>query len=332
MSIKNILYPVNHISHKQFPSLAIEDSTDEIDLVEVTEQILLKNLTSTLNDENLQIDCQKAIASYINQLELPRKLPGIENIQKEVISVLEKHVRYQNHLVAPMDCCSYECPCCYVIPPYVRNARTIDALRHKHISSGAIGGGKQQAATKIQASHNVSAGQGPLISIYNAKNNTALPGQFVASNQSSQPAADATALKVLNGTKDVFQFWSNVYGADNLIHELKSTIHYGQNYANAFWNGNQIVYGDGNAKTNNFIELSLIGHEFGHAVTGNKLSYQGEAGALNEHFSDVWGSLVLQYKKSHKAANASWLIGEGVLKGKGARLSSPFNESSWDCL
>jgi Zn-dependent metalloprotease len=81
-----------------------------------------------------------------------------------------------------------------------------------------------------------------------------------------------------------------------------------------------MVFGDGNKHLSDFADLSIVGHEFGHAVTGNKLNYQGEAGALNEHLSDVWGSLIEQYKKKQTADQADWLIGKGVIKVDGQRF------------
>ena len=93
---------------------------------------------------------------------------------------------------------------------------------------------------------------------------------------------------------------------------LKSTVHYGSRYNNAFWNGSQMVYGDGDGVT--FTSLSggidVIGHELTHAVTeySSDLIYQNESGALNEAISDVFGTLVEFYDNR----NPDWEIGEDI--------------------
>ena len=97
---------------------------------------------------------------------------------------------------------------------------------------------------------------------------------------------------------------------------LDATVHYGRNYDNAFWNGRQMVFGDGDGELfNRFtISLDVIGHELTHGVTGDEanLVYLGQAGALNESISDVFGSLVKQYALGQTVAQADWLIGAGL--------------------
>ena len=102
-----------------------------------------------------------------------------------------------------------------------------------------------------------------------------------------------------------------------------STVHYRQGYDNAFWDGEQMVYGDGDEDLpvserlfNRFtIALDVIGHELTHGVTQfeAKLTYSQQPGALNESMSDVFGSLVKQYKLQQTATEADWIIGQGLL-------------------
>jgi len=109
---------------------------------------------------------------------------------------------------------------------------------------------------------------------------------------------------------------------------LDSSVHYGEGYNNAFWNGTQMVYGDGDGQIfNRFtISLDVIGHELTHGVTQYEaaLEYQDQPGALNESMSDVFGSLVKQYALKQTAEKADWLIGAGLLtrKIKGVALRS----------
>lgn len=78
--------------------------------------------------------------------------------------------------------------------------------------------------------------------------------------------------------------------------KLISSVHVGESWNNAAWNGIQMMYGDGDGKT--FIPLSagldVIGHELTHAVTEHtaNLVYKNESGALNESLSDIMGVMV----------------------------------------
>lgn len=98
---------------------------------------------------------------------------------------------------------------------------------------------------------------------------------------------------------------------------LIGTVHFGKDYDNAFWNSQQMVFGDGDGELfNRFtIALDVIGHELTHGVTEHTagLNYMTQAGALNESISDVFGSLIKQYAHKQTADKADWLIGEGLL-------------------
>ncbi|MGZ5494739.1 MAG: M4 family metallopeptidase, partial [Thermoanaerobaculia bacterium] len=101
---------------------------------------------------------------------------------------------------------------------------------------------------------------------------------------------------------------------------LDSSVHFGAKYSNAQWNGRQMIYGDGDGRIFGRFTRSLevIGHELTHGVTqySANLDYEGESGALNEHFSDVFGVLVKQYTLKQAASRADWLVGTGLfLKG-----------------
>lgn len=307
--------------------LGICDSTEAEASLEVEESQSLENLKNERDDPNcldLIRNCEAAIASYLKQVEAvgdKEKTPSIEqlnDLQQRVIEAIDKRVRYQGHEVQVVESCRKPCQCCYVIPTYLmQKVHQIDAIREKVI------GQENEASSSVQSlsikeAVSQTAGKEPIISVYTAKHGTKLPGAFLASNKKANGnMLDDTAKKAFEGAKDVYAFWMKNYGLwsfDGYGSEIRSTIHYDYDYANAFWNGEQMVYGDGDDIFTNFTELSIVAHEFGHAVTGDKLNYEGEAGALNEHLSDVWGSLVLQFKKNQTADQASWLIGEGVIQ------------------
>src|SRR5215207_2680724 len=103
---------------------------------------------------------------------------------------------------------------------------------------------------------------------------------------------------------------NSIDGAGMALHAF---VHFGTNYNNAFWDGQQMLFGDGDGVL--FLSftrsLDVIGHELAHGVTQFEASlvYSGQSGALNESMSDVFGSLVKQHSKKQTADKADWLIG-----------------------
>jgi len=97
---------------------------------------------------------------------------------------------------------------------------------------------------------------------------------------------------------------------------LNGTVHFSRDYDNAFWDGQRMIYGDGDGQQfQRFTKsIDVIGHELTHGVTQYEagLIYWGQTGALNESISDVFGSLVKQYSNNETAAQADWLIGQGL--------------------
>jgi Zn-dependent metalloprotease len=154
--------------------------------------------------------------------------------------------------------------------------------------------------------------------IYDAKNSTNLPGVLVR-GEGDPVSKDPAVNEAYNGSGATYDFYLKTFNRnsiDNLGMRLDSTVHYGTQYDNAFWNGSQMVYGDGDGQLfNRFTKaLDVIGHELTHGVTEHeaKLNYQNEPGALNESMSDVFGILVKQFKLKQKADKADWIIGAGL--------------------
>ena len=111
---------------------------------------------------------------------------------------------------------------------------------------------------------------------------------------------------------------------------MVATVHYEQDYDNAFWDGTQLVFGDGDGQVfDRFTKpIDVLGHELSHAVTQftADLTYQGQSGALNESMSDVFGACIKQRHLGQDAASADWLVGEGIflpgINGKALRSMS----------
>lgn len=125
-----------------------------------------------------------------------------------------------------------------------------------------------------------------------------------------------------DGLGATYNLYSEVYGRNSIDDRgmrLDASVHFADHYDNAFWDGQQMVFGDGDEIifTGFTKAIDVIGHELTHGVTQHtaNLSYHNQPGALNESISDVFGSLVKQYSARPKqtAAQADWLIGNGIL-------------------
>jgi Zn-dependent metalloprotease len=124
----------------------------------------------------------------------------------------------------------------------------------------------------------------------------------------------------------VHDFYKQVLGRDSIDGAgmvLKSVVHYGKNFNNAYWDGEKMTYGDGDGKVFKPLSqgLDVVGHEMTHGVTERTsgLNYQGQSGALNESWSDVFGELIEQWHENKAgfsspdgAKAGDWLIGEDV--------------------
>jgi Zn-dependent metalloprotease len=157
--------------------------------------------------------------------------------------------------------------------------------------------------------------------IYDMKNqgSSLLPGTLVREEgdpRSLDPAVNE-AYDYSGATYDFYKKIFNRNSLDDRGMSLISSVHLGRHYNNAFWNGEQMAYGDGDGVI--FIRftksIDVVGHELTHGVVTHtaNLEYRNESGALNEHFADVFGSLVKQWKKKQTVAKADWLIGPDIM-------------------
>jgi Zn-dependent metalloprotease len=124
----------------------------------------------------------------------------------------------------------------------------------------------------------------------------------------------------------VHEFYKTVLGRDSIDGagmQMKSVVHFGQAFNNAYWDGEKMTYGDGDGETFSPLSqgLDVVGHEMTHGVTEHTagLQYKNQSGALNESWSDVFGELIEQWAENRSgfgtvdaAKGADWLIGEDV--------------------
>ncbi|CAN5118178.1 M4 family metallopeptidase [soil metagenome] len=154
--------------------------------------------------------------------------------------------------------------------------------------------------------------------IFDARHTEKLPGRAVR-REGDTASPDVTVDEAYDGLGATFALFHEEFGRDSIDGAglpLLATVHYGKSYDNAYWDGERMVFGDGDGEVfGRFTaSVSVIGHELAHGVTqfSAGLAYEGQSGALNESFSDVMGALVEQRQKKQTAAEASWLIGEGL--------------------
>lgn len=150
--------------------------------------------------------------------------------------------------------------------------------------------------------------------IYTANNGTSLPGTLMF--QEGGSSSDSVAMAAYNNLGYTYNYYKNKFNRDSIDGAgmtLIATVHYGNRYNNAFWNGSQMVFGDGDGTTfSPFAQaLDVVAHELAHGVTERtaNLTYSSEPGALNEAWSDIYGASVEAYRDGSVNSN-TWKIGE----------------------
>ncbi|TMM57341.1 M4 family metallopeptidase [Maribacter algarum] len=118
----------------------------------------------------------------------------------------------------------------------------------------------------------------------------------------------------------VRDYFKNTFGLNSIDDnglDIISNVHYGKDYNNAFWDGDEMTYGDGDGKEfKDFASaIDVVAHELAHGITQflANLEYQSQSGALNEHFSDVFGTIIKQKYLNQDISEADWLIGDTVV-------------------
>ncbi len=184
--------------------------------------------------------------------------------------------------------------------------------------------GQRQYMRDARAFLEIEPSPGLTRRVYNANHTASIPGTLVRS-EGEPPVSDVMANEAYDGAGDTYQLYSDVYGRDSIDNHgmpINSVVHYMVSYDNAFWNGQFMVYGDGDEDMppaqrlfNRFtIAVDVIAHELTHGVTNYEadLVYYQQPGALNESFSDVFGILTKQRSLGLTADQSDWIIGAGL--------------------
>lgn len=152
---------------------------------------------------------------------------------------------------------------------------------------------------------------------YDANSDDVLPGTLLC-NETQQPCTNG-AIKDADDAhqfgKDSYDYYWEAFGRDSIDDEgllLRSTVRFTRNggqYCNAFWNGQQMVYGLGC----DIAADDVVGHELTHGVTfaTSRLFYYYQSGAINESLSDVFGEFVdLTNAGGNDSPSVRWVVGE----------------------
>ncbi|KAF4972469.1 hypothetical protein FSARC_1036 [Fusarium sarcochroum] len=225
-----------------------------------------------------------------------------------------------------------------IVPPHIlrnvvesnkadetRRDQAKHSLNHLQDIIGKVRGSQQPIGASPKGSPYIAVHD-----IHTSPNESDLPRELIRDN--GEKVKDKAVNEAYDNVGTVLGFYKKYFkwlSIDNKNMDVVSTVHFGKSYENAFWDPEklQMVFGDGGEFLNNFTGcIDVIGHELTHAVTEHTspLDYYGQAGALNEHISDVFGIMVKQKVQDEQSNVADWLIGEDcILPGvKGTALRS----------
>lgn len=217
---------------------------------------------------------------------------------------------------------------CGIVPPYLleRLASLEDpvfdraaAAARRSFLRRPLRGTADEGPRTARLEPATTAARGELVrAIFDARSTEQLPGALVRP-EGAGPTGDPAADEAYDGLGATHALFLEAFGRDSIDDAglpLEATVHFGDDYDNAFWDGARMVFGDGDGQVfDRFTRsVSVIGHELSHGVVQHttNFAYEGQSGALNESVADVFGALVEQYAARQTADRASWLIGVGL--------------------
>lgn len=218
---------------------------------------------------------------------------------------------------------------CTFVPPYL--LRHVATEEHPTVSAAEHPCGqtlrldqqfrarREQAATETTVGAATTAAEGADRWVIHSANNTeTLPGTVVRTE--GDPATEDVAVdEAYVWTEQVWSLYAQQFqreSFDGAGAPVVVTVHFGQDYDNAFWDGEQLVFGDGDGQIfERFTKpADVLAHEFSHGVVQytSGFVYRDQPGALNESIADVFAAMSVQHAAGQTADQATWLIGEGL--------------------
>ncbi|MBG48266.1 MAG: peptidase M4 family protein [Pseudozobellia sp.] len=209
---------------------------------------------------------------------------------------------------------------CFIVPPHILEElakRGNKSCKRTLNDTGRILERRQTALNHLLVREQEDGAANRLV--YDCQNKYQQRVELVM-NEGDQPTADEVANLAYDGSGFVRNYFQQTFGLNSVDGnglDIISNIHYGENYNNAYWDGDEMTYGDGDGKefTNFARAIDVVAHEIAHGVTQflANLEYYGQSGALNEHFSDVFGTVIKQKYLEQDIEDADWLIGDLVV-------------------
>src|SRR6476620_10622129 len=201
---------------------------------------------------------------------------------------------------------------CTFIPPWL--AERVDGAERAALDEAL----RTRRGVSARSARRTVAPGGPAWTVHDAGSTTSLPGEAVRSAgepESGDVAVDEAATGI-EATLAMFAQALSRDSYDDAGAPVSLTVHYGSHYNNAFWDGTQLVFGDGDGKVfERFTKpVDVLAHEFSHAVVEHTadLTYRGQPGALNESVADAFAACLKQRLLGQDAGEGEWLIGQGI--------------------
>lgn len=216
---------------------------------------------------------------------------------------------------------------CSIVPPYLLRAIAAngdDEDRALALAALAMSSGprRERQALAELAGQLVLPPRVKRRTIFDAAQRRVLPGR-IARTEGARRSRDLSVNEAYDGAGRTYDFFRRVHdrrSVDDRGLGIRSTVHYGDRFSNAHWNGRQMIYGDGDGKYFHRFTSSLdvVAHELTHGVTqySAALGLSGQCGALAEHFSDVFGILVKQFWLKQSVTQSDWMIGAELLTSR----------------
>ncbi|MCE7791158.1 M4 family metallopeptidase [Salipaludibacillus sp. CUR1] len=178
------------------------------------------------------------------------------------------------------------------------------------------------------------------ISLYENTNASWKDVMYSGDSSSWEAVGQGPGVDAHKNSRIVYDYFLENHGRNSLDDNgmaIRSRVHYSTEFNNAFWSNGlaMMTYGDGDGQQ--FIPLASLdvtAHEMMHGIThyNGGLRYRFETGAINEAFSDTFGTII---------DDRSWDVGEDIMgeawlaEGRTALRSNedpgkfPVNERFW---
>lgn len=210
---------------------------------------------------------------------------------------------------------------CSIVPPFIlrniaeRGDEDDRARAMATMAMMSVPRAERHVAVAVVAGELVLPPRRKRRTVFDARMMESLPGLNVRS-EGGRASRDAAVNEAYQGAGRTYDYFRRVHGrssVDDRGMRIDSTVHFGERFSNAHWNGRQMIYGDGDGKYfHRFTSaIDVIAHELTHGVTqyAAGFAFSGQGGALAEHFSDVFGLMVKQHAEGR---STEWLLGRGL--------------------